>query len=65
MQNLLEHGKTLAVGTAGMIASIQTPELLAAMPNDIGSIAQAVTQAAIAIATLIGLFKKKKGKKTE
>lgn len=60
MTNFVEHGKTLAIGTGGMLASMHTPELLAVVPQDIGGIAQAITQVVIAVATLIGLFKKKK-----
>lgn len=60
MNNLLEHGKTLAIGGTGLAASIGTPEILAVVPHDIGGIAQAVTQVVIAVATLVGLFKKKK-----
>lgn len=48
------------IGTAGMVGTQVTPEVLEVATISPGSWVQAVTQVIIAVATLVGLFKNRK-----
>lgn len=50
----------LATGSLGIAGSELAPTIVDAIPADTGNIVQIVVQIIIGIATLIGLFKKKK-----
>lgn len=50
----------LATGSLGIASSEIAPAIVDAIPADTGNIVQIVVQIIIGIATLVGLFKKKK-----
>jgi hypothetical protein len=60
MHTLVQQGKTLCIGAAGVAGINVTPELMAVVPSDVSSIVGVVTQLVVAVSTLIALFKKKK-----
>lgn len=56
----IEKMKTLAVGLTGMIGSAGTDVIVQASNIPVSDWTAAITQVLIAVATLIGLFKKRK-----
>lgn len=56
---------TLMIGGSGIVASSVTGEIIPTSPTDIASITQLIIQIAIGIATLFGLFRKKKVAQTQ
>lgn len=55
-----ENLTKLAIGTAGVITSEAAQSVAAASPEDISTVGNLFIQIAIAIATIISLFKRKK-----
>ncbi len=51
---------TVMIGGSGIVASSVTGEIIPTSTSDIASITQLIIQIAIGIATLFGLFRKKK-----
>lgn len=56
----IESIKTLGIGSAGFLATEVAPQAVEAVSADSANLIQVIIQIAIGIATLIGMFKKKK-----
>lgn len=58
--NTLDNIKTLGIGSVGFLATEVAPQAVEAVSTDSANFVQVVIQIVIGIATLIGMFKKKK-----